>query len=59
MTLLRSVEGYYLPEAGERAVFWPHLDYTDVYAADGFSFDSIEDDLYGGEYVRPELILPR
>jgi hypothetical protein len=58
MKLLRSVDGYTLPEAGERGVYWAHMDYTDVYAADGFT-GKFDDDLSGGEYHAPEIICPR
>ena len=58
-TLIRSTDGYALPEANERAVYWPHMDYTDVYAAADFSPSTIKDDESGGQFNAPEIILPR
>lgn len=40
---IKSVEGYYLPNAGERAVYWNGYDYTDVFAADTFRSSVFED----------------
>jgi hypothetical protein len=40
---IESVDGYKLPEAGQRAVYWKDYDYTDVFAADTFRPSVFED----------------
>jgi hypothetical protein len=41
---LESVDGYKMPEAGQRAVYWRGYDYTDVFAADTFRPSVFEDE---------------
>ena len=57
-TLIRSTEGYAIPEAGERAIYWPHMDYTNIYSANDFapSLLRLED---GGIINGAEIICPR
>ena len=53
--IIKSVEGRVSPEQGQVSVYWPNIDCTNVYP-DSFDTDSIKDDLWGGEYISPEII---
>jgi hypothetical protein len=51
-----SVDGYQIPNVGERAVYWPRQDYTDIFESEDFRPSFIQELIDSGE---AQVLSPR